>query len=109
MKQRLASIIGLLPEKVEEYKKLHTNIWPQVAASTKAYHISNYSIYLHEFPDGKIYLFSFLEYDGDDFEEDIAEMETNPVVQEWQQRCAACQIALSDHGWAQLVEVFHLD
>ena len=109
MKQRFASVIGLRPEKVGEYKELHTNIWPEVAALTKAFHILNYSIYLREFPDGKLYLFSSLEYDGVDFEADMTEMETNPTVQEWQQRCAACQIPLTDDGWAPLEEVFHID
>jgi L-rhamnose mutarotase len=39
--QRFGQIIGLKPEKVEEYKKLHAAVWPSVLKKIKECHIRN--------------------------------------------------------------------
>lgn len=43
--KRVGSIIGVRPEKLEEYKRLHANVWPGVLEMIKACNIRNYSIY----------------------------------------------------------------
>ena len=110
--KRYGWVIGLHPEKVEEYKKLHADVWPDVLAMIKACNIANYSIYLREFPGGAFYLFSYLEYTGGDFEGDMEKMAADPVTQQWWE-CKPCQKPLDNcaegEWWADMEEVFHLD
>ena len=46
--QRHGQLIGLDPERYEEYVKAHADVWPGVLAMIKACHIQNYSIYHHD-------------------------------------------------------------
>jgi len=64
--ERHGSVIKIKPEKLEEYKKLHANIWPEVAKMIAECNITNYSIY-HK--DG--YLFSYFEYIGKNYKSDM--------------------------------------
>ena len=70
--KRYGMVIGLRPEKIAEYKKLHAAVWPDVLKMIKACHIQNYSIYLRRLDDGQPYLFSYFEYTGTDFAADMA-------------------------------------
>ena len=54
------------PEYLEKYKALHANPWPEVNEMIKKCNIQNYSIY---YRGG--YLFSYFEYVGDNYEEDM--------------------------------------
>ncbi|HMH59194.1 MAG TPA: L-rhamnose mutarotase, partial [Galbitalea sp.] len=42
---RLASVIGLPAENVEEYERLHAAVWPAVIERLRTSHMTNYSIY----------------------------------------------------------------
>ena len=44
--QRMGMVLGLKPEKVAEYKRLHAAVWPEVLAMISACNIRNYSIFL---------------------------------------------------------------
>src|SRR5947207_10155157 len=81
--QRYGSVIALRAEKLDEYKKLHAAVWPDVLKMIKQVHIQNYSIYLHKLDDGNYYLFSYFEYTGDDFKADMATMAADPTTQKW--------------------------
>ena len=109
--QRHAWIIGLRPEKMDEYKQLHANVWPEILEMIKDCGIQNYSIYLRELPDGNLYLFSYLEYMGDDFDADMAKMAADPMTQKWWDVCKPCQKPLDnregDEWWSTMEEVFH--
>ena len=111
--KRYGSIVGLRTEKLEEYVKLHTAVWPAVLDTIKQCNIRNYSIYLRRMPDGKHYLFSYFEYTGKDFAADMAKMAADPVTQRWWAECIPCQVPLSDRAsgewWAGAEEVFHAD
>ena len=50
--KRYGSVIGVKPEKLEEYKKLHAAVWPAVLAMISECNIRNYSIY---YKDGMLY------------------------------------------------------
>ena len=50
--KRYGSVIGLKPEQIEEYKKLHAAVWPDVLKMIRQCHIRNYSIYLRQLDDG---------------------------------------------------------
>jgi L-rhamnose mutarotase len=111
--KRFGGVVGMQPEKVEEYKRLHADAWPEVLKMIKACHIRNYSIYLHRFDDGKYYLFSYYEYTGKDYEKDMAKMAADPTTQKWWAVCKPCHAPLAnrkpDEWWADMQEVFHLD
>jgi L-rhamnose mutarotase len=106
--QRFGSVIGVKPEKLEYYKKLHAAPWPEINAMIKACNIRNYSIY---YKDGL--LFSYYEYVGDDYEADMAKMAADPKTQEWWDECKPCQQPLETRApgewWADMPEVYHLD
>lgn len=111
--KRYGSVIGVKAEKLDEYKKLHTAVWPKVNKQIKDSNIQNYSIYLTQFPDGKYYLFSYFEYTGDDFKTDMAKMAKDPTTQKWWKQTDPCQIPLKNRPegefWKTMEEVYHLD
>jgi L-rhamnose mutarotase len=111
--KRYGSVIGLRPEKLEEYKRLHAAVWPGVLKMIKECHIRNYSIYLRQLDNGKHYLFSYLEYVGQDFQADMAKMAADPTTRKWWDVCEPCQAPLANRAegewWANMEEVFHLD
>jgi L-rhamnose mutarotase len=111
--KRYATVIGLRPEKLDEYKKLHAAVWPDVLKTIKQCHIQNYSIFLRRLDDGQFYLFSYLEYTGTDYAADMARMAADPPTQRWWAICDPCQKPLAGLGagewWAKMDEVFHLD
>jgi len=111
--QRCGSVIGLRPEKIEYYKKLHAAAWPGVLKMIKQCNIRNYSIYLREVEPGKFYLFSYFEYTGKNFEADMAKMAADATTQEWWKECNPCQLpiptARQGEWWSTMEEVFHLD
>ena len=105
--QRIGMVIGLKPEKIEGYKRLHAAAWPEVLAMISACNIRNYSIFLKE-PENL--LFSFFEYHGDDYAGDMAKMAADPKTQEWWAVCMPCQAPLetrkAGEWWAGMEEVF---
>ena len=111
--KRYGWIIGVKEEKIDEYKKLHANVWPDVLDMIRQCNIRNYSIYMRKLPDGKNYLFSYLEYVGEDFDADMAKMAADPTTQKWWQVCKPCQEPLPDRDdgqwWTDMEEVFHCD
>jgi len=111
--KRYGSVIGLRPEKLDEYVRLHAAVWPDVLKMIQRCNIRNYSIYLRRLPDGGHYLFSYFEYVGDDFAADMATMAADPVTQQWWDLCKPCQAPLADRAagewWASMDEVFHQD
>jgi len=110
---RYGAVIGLRPEKIEEYRKLHAAVWPSVAKALREGNVRNYSIYLRKLPDGNYYLFSYLEYVGNDFQGDMARMAADPETKRWWTFTDPCQKPLPDRKpgewWASMEEVFHQD
>ena len=110
--RRFGSVIGLKAEKKDYYNKLHANPWPEINAMIKKCNIRNYSIYEVEL-DGKLYLFSYFEYTGDDFKADMAKMAADPKTKEWWAETDPCQIRLpgtpEGEQWLGIEEVYHLD
>ena len=107
--KRYGMVIGVRPEKLDEYRRLHADVWPGVLKTIHDCNIRNYSIF-HK--DG--YLFSYFEYVGDDFDADMAKMAADPVTQEWWELCEPCQKPLAtraegERWWAQMEEMFHCD
>lgn len=106
--QRYGSVIKLKPEKLVEYKALHASVWPTVLKMIGECNIRNYSIY---YRDG--FLFSYFEYHGTDFAEDMRRMASDPNTQSWWKLTDPCQEPLETvrpgEWWASMEEFFHTD
>ena len=108
--KRYASVIGLKPEAIDAYTRLHADVWPDVLAQIARSNIRNYSIYLKQ-PENL--LFSYFEYHGTDYDADMAAMAADPRTQEWWDVCMPLQSPLDTRKpgewWADMPEVFHVD
>jgi len=106
--QRMGMVIGVAPEKIEEYKRLHAATWPSVLERIEKSNIRNYSIFLRE-PENL--LFAYWEYHGTDFEADMAAIAADPETRRWWTFCSPCQRPLQSRKpgehWAPMEEVFH--
>ena len=106
---RMGSVIRLRPEHLEEYKRLHANVWPSVLSRLKVSNFTNYSIYLKK---PEFLMFGYFEYTGSDFEADNAAIAADPITQEWWAVCGPMQDPFETRAdgewWAEMEEVFHL-
>ena len=106
--QRDGQVLGIKPEHIAEYERLHRHVWPEVLATIHTCNIRNYSIFRHEH-----LLFAYFEYVGDDFAADMAKMAADPKTQEWWAVCQPMQQPLPSAGpddwWTTIPEVFHTD
>ena len=109
--QRYAMVIGLKPEKIAEYKKLHAEAWPEIQDLIKMSNIRNYSINLGEVEEGKYLLFAYFEYYGSDFEKDMEAMAAPDIMKQWWELTDACQIPCPTRKegefWMKLEAVFY--
>ncbi|HRX01923.1 MAG: L-rhamnose mutarotase [Anaerolineae bacterium] len=106
--QRFGQLIGVKPEKLEDYVRYHAAVWPEILDMIRQCNIRNYSIFLKDHM-----LFAYFEYVGDDFDADMAKMAADPKTQEWWDIMMPMQqpIATRAEGewWATMQEVFHTD
>lgn len=109
--QRIGSVIGIPPENIPEYKRLHADAWPGVLKMIRQANIRNYSIYLGEVEPQKYCLFSYYEYVGDDFDADMARIGEDETTKKWWTHTDPLQKPLptrqDGEWWAQWREVFH--
>jgi len=106
--KRVGFILKVREDKIEEYKKHHERVWPEMLEALRKTGWHNYSLFLRE--DGL--LFGYFEtpaslkaaQDG---------MSKEEVNARWQAMMAPYFEALEgqnpDEGMAELEEVFHLD
>lgn len=108
--RRMAMMIRLKPEVIDEYKRIHAAVWPSVLAQIANNNIRNYSIFLRE-PENL--LFGYLEYHGTDYTADMAKMAQDPETQRWWKITDPMQAKLDSvpdgQWWGILEEVFHTD
>jgi len=111
--KRFASIIELRPEKERYYRELHANVWPEVVAAINKANIRNYTIYIATI-DGKKYLFSHLEYVGDNAAEDFASIAKDSTTKnKWWPETDACQKRLpgtpEGEQWLGVEMLMHIE
>ena len=108
--KRYGAVIGVKPEAIAEYKRLHAAVWPDVLKQIANSKIRNYSIYLKE-PENL--MFAYYEYHGEDHDGDMAAMAADPRTQEWWAVCMPLQAPLASRKegewWAGMEEVFHTE
>jgi L-rhamnose mutarotase len=110
--QYYSSVIELIPEKEQQYRELHADVWPEVVAAIRKANIRDYRIYRTEL-QGKIYLFSTFAYVGNDFEADMASIAEDETTRErWWPITDACQRRIpgtpDGEQWLALEELMHL-
>ena len=106
--QRIAQVIGIKPDQIEEYERIHANVWPTVLATIKKANIQNYSIFRYEH-----LLFAYMEYTGTDYEKDMATIAADPETQRWWKITDPMQSqvpeAVAGEWWHVIPENFHVD
>lgn len=106
--KRVAQIIRVRPEKLDEYRELHRNVPEPVLDRLRRSHIANYSIHL----SGER-LFAYFEYHGDDMEADMALMSADEATREWWKLTDPCQQPVDEAGpgewWASMDQVFLME
>jgi L-rhamnose mutarotase len=99
-------VVGIKPDKIAEYKRLHSGDNCRVRDLLTKYHMHNFSIFLHEI-DGKWYEFGYYEYTGDDYDGDMAKLAAEPRNQEWLSDCDPMQLPLKgEKSWATMERAF---
>lgn len=111
--QRFGRVVGLNRETMDQYVILHAHVWPEVLKQIRDSNIRNYSIFMGELDDGKLHLFSYFEYVGDNFEADMQAMANDPLTREWWKLTDPLQKRVKNtppgDQWKALQEVFHTD
>lgn len=106
--RRYAHVIKVKKEMLAKYIELHNNPWEAVNKRLKLCNINNYSIYHF---NGL--LFSYYEYTGDNYEEDMIKMKNDEMTKKWWELTDPCQEPVDEAEpetwWKELDEIFHLD
>ena len=104
--KRICFLLQVKRERLDEYKRRHAAVWPEMlrALSSAGWH--NYSLFLRE--DGL--LVGYLE--TPDFEQALARMARSDINQRWQEEMApffeGTPGRLADEQMSPLQEIFHL-
>ena len=105
---RYAMAVRLKDEKRDFYLKNHQNVWPEVLSELKKIKVKNYSIFLKD-----DFMFGYLEYDGDNFDKDMSEMQSIPIVEKWTSLMIDCFNPFPGHednnSWVLMDEIFYLE
>lgn len=107
MMQRVAFLLKVRSDRLDEYKARHREVWPDMLDALRATGWRNYSLFLRD--DGL--LVGYLE--TEDFDKARAEMSRQDVNARWQKEMAPFFESLDgrrpDEEMLPLEEVFHLE
>jgi L-rhamnose mutarotase len=101
-------LLNVRPEKLEEYKARHREVWPDMIRALRESGWSNYSLFLR--PDGL--LVGYLE--TPDFDQALAEMKRRDINELWQREMAPFFLSNNGHSgidetMVPIEEIFHLE
>ena len=106
--QRVGMVIGIRPEKIQDYKALHADANAGVRDLLRKYNMRNFSIFIRQMDDGKHYLFGYYEYVGTDYGADMDKLATEDRNRKWLSSTDPMQIPQKgERGWAAMQEVYH--
>ena len=104
--ERVCFLLRVRKDKLEEYRKAHQNVWPEMREALTRHGWRNYSLFLGE--DGL--LVGYVE--ADDFQKAVAGMQREEVNARWQAAMqpffAALETGAADTSLVTLEQVFHL-
>ena len=105
--ERVCFLLRIRPDRMEEYLRVHTEVWPEMLDALSAAGWRNYSLFLR--PDDGLVV-GYLE--TDDFAAAQAAMAATDVNRRWQAGMAPYFQDLDgqrpDEGLVRLQEYFHL-
>ena len=104
--ERVCFVLRVRPDRLDEYRARHREVWPDMQAALRDAGWRNYSLFLR--PDGL--LIGYVE--SDDLAAAQAAMDATEVNHRWQAEMGPFFEALDvppDQGFALLEEVFHLE
>jgi L-rhamnose mutarotase len=108
--RRFGQTLGVRSECIDEYRRYHANIWPEIEQAIRTAGIRNYSIFL--LGDR---LFAYYEYSGpdDEFDSRMETLAAAPRMREWWDIMEPMQVPdpqrEPDTWWSDMAEVFHQD
>ncbi|MDJ0338756.1 L-rhamnose mutarotase [Cryobacterium sp. PH31-O1] len=105
-RHRVCFQLQVKPERIDEYRRRHAAVWPEMLRALKASDWNNYSLFLR--PDGLLIGY----FETADLASAQAGMAATAVNARWQAEMNAFFVALDgapDTGFLQLTEVFHLE
>ena len=104
--ERVCFLLRVRPDRLDEYRARHREVWPEMLDALRAAGWRNYSLFLQD--DGL--LVGYLE--TDDFAAALAGMEQTDVNARWQAEMSAYFELPGDErpdtGLRRLEEIFHL-
>lgn len=106
MGERVCFVLQVRADRVEEYRRRHAEVWPEMRDALRSAGWRNYSLFLAD--DGR--LVGYLECD--DFEACRVAMDATEVNARWQAEMAALFELGGEHAdraMRPLPEIFHLD
>jgi L-rhamnose mutarotase len=105
--QRVCFLLQVRPDRLEEYKQRHREVWPEMLQALRESGWSNYSLFLR--PDGL--LVGYLETEN--FQNALAAMKYREVNTRWQKEMSSFFVlpkgSAPDAAMTPLEEIFHLD
>ncbi len=105
--KRICFLLQVKPDRLDEFKRRHRTVWPEMLNALRETGWKNYSLFLRE--DGL--LVGYLE--TEDFERARAGMASSEVNERWQREMKDFFVQpaglLPDRAMAPLEEIFHLD
>jgi len=104
--QRVCFCLQVKPDRIEDYKARHRQVWPEMLTALRETGWGNYSLFLR--PDGL--LVGYLE--TEDFQKAVLGMQGREVNERWQREMAPFFASLEDapdKAMTPLEEIFHLD
>lgn len=105
--QRVGFLLKVKEGMIEDYKKHHRNVWPEMKEALRRTGWHNYSLFMRE--DGL--LFGYVET-ADGFEAALEGMDKEAINAKWQDFMAPYFEGAGEHAdkmMVELEEVFHLD
>jgi len=105
MHKRIGFKMKVNPGAIEEYKKRHNELWPELHKLLKDAGISEYSIF---FDEDTNYLFAFQKQEGEQGSQDLGKTE---IVKKWWKFMADIMETNSDNSPVSipLEEVFYME
>jgi L-rhamnose mutarotase len=107
MAQRYCFLLRVRPDRMDEYRRRHQAVWPEMLEALWDTGWRNYSLFLHD--DGL--LVGYVE--ADDLQASLAAMARTEVNARWQAQMAPFFVGLDgagpDEGLTLLEEVFNLE
>lgn len=104
---RICFTLQVRPDRLDDYRKIHENVWPEMRDALTRHGWQNYSLFLRE--DGL--LIGYCE--TPDFAAAVAGMQDEPINHRWQNEVKDFFEPLpgtaADTSMQPLPEVFHLD